>query len=107
MTRAKIRRGKRRLQMEIAGHAGYAPAGQDIVCAAVSILVQALIYTADDVRYDMTGGMISGIDMSATRRNTAMLDMVEAGLGMLEEAYPEHVRLLPDDEMAIRGDPNA
>ena len=29
-------------RLEASGHAGYAPAGQDIVCAAVSVLAQTL-----------------------------------------------------------------
>lgn len=33
------------LRLEAAGHAGYAPAGQDIVCAGASTLMQALVYT--------------------------------------------------------------
>ena len=32
------------LRLEAAGHAGYAPAGQDIVCAGASTLMQALGY---------------------------------------------------------------
>ncbi|MFR9066217.1 MAG: ribosomal-processing cysteine protease Prp [Faecalibacterium prausnitzii] len=32
------------LRLEAAGHAGYAPAGQDIVCAGASTLMQALVY---------------------------------------------------------------
>lgn len=31
------------LRLEAAGHAGYAPAGQDIVCAGASTLMQALV----------------------------------------------------------------
>lgn len=31
-----------KLTMRAEGHAGYAPAGQDIVCAAVSVLAQTL-----------------------------------------------------------------
>lgn len=31
-------------RLEAAGHAGYAPAGQDIVCAGASCLMQGLIY---------------------------------------------------------------
>lgn len=34
------------LAMRAEGHAGYAPAGQDIVCAAVSCLMQTLAYSA-------------------------------------------------------------
>ena len=37
--------GAMRLRAE--GHAGYAPKGQDIVCAAVSTLMQALAFSAD------------------------------------------------------------
>ena len=32
------------LRLEAAGHAGYAPAGQDIVCAGASTLMQTLVY---------------------------------------------------------------
>ena len=32
------------LRLEASGHAGYAPAGQDIVCAGASTLMQALAY---------------------------------------------------------------
>ena len=35
-----------KLTMRAEGHAGYAPAGQDIVCAAVSCLMQTLAYSA-------------------------------------------------------------
>jgi len=31
------------MRLEAEGHAGYAPAGQDIVCAGVSTLMQALV----------------------------------------------------------------
>ena len=31
-------------RLEAAGHAGYAPAGQDIVCAGASTVMQGLVY---------------------------------------------------------------
>ena len=31
-------------RLTVKGHAGYAPAGQDIVCAGASILMQALVW---------------------------------------------------------------
>ena len=34
--------------LSVSGHAGYAPEGQDIVCAAVSALVQTLAMHADN-----------------------------------------------------------
>ena len=39
------------MRLEAAGHAGYAPAGKDIVCAGVSTLMQAcLLYTSPSPR---------------------------------------------------------
>jgi len=35
-------------RVSLTGHAGYAPAGQDIVCAAVSALVFALVSAAEE-----------------------------------------------------------
>ena len=34
-------------RLTVKGHAGYAPAGQDIVCAGASILMQALVWMTD------------------------------------------------------------
>ena len=36
------------LKLRAEGHAGYAPKGQDIVCAAVSTLMQALAFSVND-----------------------------------------------------------
>ena len=47
----------------IKGHAGYAPLGQDIVCAGVSTLAQTLIasieaLTEDAIQYDIQSGWV-------------------------------------------------
>lgn len=42
----------RRDGITISGHAGYAPAGQDIVCAGVSALTQTLIKSIEDLTSD-------------------------------------------------------
>ena len=36
--------GARVRRLEVYGHAGYAPAGQDIVCAGASMLMETLVY---------------------------------------------------------------
>ena len=36
--------GERMRRLEAYGHAGYAPAGQDIVCAGASMLMETLVY---------------------------------------------------------------
>ena len=35
-------------RLSVKGHANYAPAGQDIVCAGASILMQALVWMTAD-----------------------------------------------------------
>jgi uncharacterized protein YsxB (DUF464 family) len=50
VTRVTLFWGKEGLVgLESAGHSGFAPAGEDIVCAAVSALVQALLVGLRDV----------------------------------------------------------
>ena len=47
----------------ISGHAGYAEHGKDIVCAGVSMLIQTLIesfenLTTDKIKYDISPGWV-------------------------------------------------
>ena len=77
------------------GHAEFAPKGQDIVCAAVSALMQTLAYSLD-----------SGTETCADDRNLmvvqakqgtdslAKFELVTDGLILLADAYPEHVRYI-------------
>ena len=44
-----VRSGKSTIGFECSGHAGFAQAGQDIVCAAVSAAVELTITTVNDV----------------------------------------------------------
>jgi len=47
--------------IEFRGHAGFAPAGKDIVCAAVSVLASELIFAAEQAR---AGGEICDLTHS-------------------------------------------
>ena len=92
------------------GHAGYAPKGQDIVCAAVSVLLQTLANKVEDaarqkqlesscvqhgetfvVQAKPSGGM-TGIMVAA------WYDFVEEGLSELAGQYPDHVELYIYDD---------
>lgn len=82
----------------IAGHAGYAPAGKDIVCAGVSALVQTLIVgmealTGDSVHYGMSPGkaVISYGNLSEAGR--LLVDSFFLGTCRIADEYPEHVRI--------------
>ena len=91
------------------GHAGYAPAGQDIVCAAVSVLAQTL---ANKVEAAARSGRLltSCVQHGETfvvqalpkpGPNNLMVaswfDFVEEGLRALAEAYPDNVELMVTD----------
>lgn len=91
------------------GHAGYAPAGQDIVCAAVSVLAQTL---ANKVEAAARSGRLltSCVQHGETfvvqalpkpGPNALMVaswfDFVEEGLRALAEAYPDNVELVVTD----------
>lgn len=91
------------------GHAGYAPAGQDIVCAAVSVLAQTL---ANKVEAAARSGRLltSCVQHGETfvvqalpkpGPNALMVaswfDFVEEGLRALAEAYPDNVELMVTD----------
>lgn len=91
------------------GHAGYAPAGQDIVCAAVSVLAQTL---ANKIEAAARSGRLltSCVQHGETfvvqalpkpGPNALMVaswfDFVEEGLRALAEEHPDNVELVVTD----------
>lgn len=94
--------GAMRLRAE--GHAGYAPKGQDIVCAAVSTLMQALAFSADCSEEGFAVASSSGpagtyleLQMKATPENRAKFELVTDGLELMAQLYPKFVMI--DDGM--------
>lgn len=92
------------LCLTVEGHAGYAPRGQDIVCAAESVLVQALAGALTrldkNFLYDFTvdgtpGSGTAGITAVPTPRGwdrvRGMFETTMMGYCLLEKAFPEHV----------------
>ena len=81
------------------GHAGYAEKGKDIVCAAVSVLMQTLACSVDE---DNTGNTFELSDGKNGNRLTVQapmsvlnrdkFDLVMEGLIRLAENYPENVQ---------------
>lgn len=80
-------------RMEAEGHAGFAPEGPDLVCAAFSMLMYTL--RANLEALDPPGleiYMAPGIVRMAFRYNTramAMMDFAKRGVKLLEEQYPQ------------------
>ena len=82
-------------RLEAAGHAGFAPAGQDIVCAGASALVCALAGALDalgaqGVQRTLCAGhaAIAADDRADVR---AAFTVAVTGLRQLAAAYPGHV----------------
>ena len=74
------------------GHAGFAPKGQDIVCAAVSVLMQTL---ACSVGTSMgNDGKGFSVVCKKSNDNIAKFELVTDGLVLLQREYPENVRYI-------------
>lgn len=82
----------------VTGHAGYAPAGQDIVCAGVTTLTQTLIksledLTEDKIRYKISPG---GVDINygnLSEKAKSLIDSFFIGICMIAGEFPENVRI--------------
>lgn len=95
--------------LAVSGHADYAPEGQDIVCAAVSVLVQTLANKVDAAA--RSGRLLTSCvqhgetfvvqALPKPGPNNLMVaswfDFVEEGLRALAEAYPDNVELVVTD----------
>ena len=87
-------------RLEAAGHAGYAPAGQDIVCAGASIVMQGLVYllageeNAHSEAFDEPDGprLAVSVDAPCEEWVRGAFELAKACFVLLAERYPENVR---------------
>jgi uncharacterized protein YsxB (DUF464 family) len=85
-------------RITIKGHAHYAEPGKDIVCAAVSVLVQTLIQsveelTADKIEYSMSPGAVDIKFWCLSDQSKVLIDAFFIGIKGIAKAHPENVRL--------------
>ena len=88
------------LRLEASGHAGYAPAGQDIVCAGASTLMQALVSllageeTAHSDAWDEPEGPRLAVTADAPQEPwvEGAFELAKAGFALLAERYPDNLR---------------
>lgn len=88
-------------RITIKGHSGYAPIGQDIVCAAVSTLVQTLIQsvenlTADKITYDMRPGTVDIKFWCLSDPSKVLIDAFFIGIKGIAEAHPDNVKFISE-----------
>ena len=87
-------------RLEAAGHAGYAPAGQDIVCAGASTVMQGLVYllageeNAHSDAFDEPDGPRLAVQADAPCADwvRGAFELAKASFALLAERYPENVR---------------
>lgn len=85
-------------QLVVSGHAGYNP-GNDIVCAAVSALVQtfeasAREFTTDEIRSSLQDGNAAiSWPRAPTAKLELLIDSTYLGLIQLAETYPENIKV--------------
>lgn len=95
------------VEFRVSGHAGFDEYGADIVCAAVSILVQSAILGLEEhlnieidvkVVSGMIGCTISEIDDNIMRlRADAILETMLLGLQGIAEEYERNVKIIEAD----------
>ncbi len=107
MINAEITYGNRSYMAKLTGHAGFAPKGQDIVCAGVSALSAALHKAVSDFAsrentayfsVEINDGCfemrVLGIrDREAEKRFEAFFAMFFDGLFEIEREYPENLKI--------------
>ena len=88
-----------RENIKIRGHANYAPSGQDIVCAGVTALTQALIssiegLTKDKIQYDIKPGRVDIYYRNLSEKASALVDSFFIGASLIADEFPDYVRML-------------
>jgi len=100
--------GKRITGFDVRGHSGYAPAGADIVCAAVTSAVRVVECSVNDVlglaaavRVDEAENAISlrlpgGLAPGAESTCQTLLIGLMVYFTQLHDEYPDHIEVLED-----------
>lgn len=88
----------RKDRITVAGHAEYAEAGKDIVCAGVTALVQGLIrsiesLTSDQIQYDITPGRADIYYKNLSEAGQLLVDSFFLGVRLIADEFPEHINL--------------
>lgn len=108
MIRVSVRhdRQNRPVNVEIRGHALFAEHGQDIVCAAVSILVQTVVFAADDLlRVKVPASMEEGylflsrpqnLEPKQEEKFDLLLETMLLGLRETARGYSENITYIEE-----------
>ena len=94
------------LSVEISGHALFGSYGNDIVCAAVSMLVQTIIFAAEDLLKTDPGALIqegyvhlappANVEPEKREKLLLLVETMLLGLKETKNAYPDYIEYLED-----------
>ncbi|MDI3535544.1 MAG: uncharacterized protein PWP16_210 [Eubacteriaceae bacterium] len=105
MTRIQIIKENHRVsQISVLGHAGYADAGEDIVCAAISVLTISILNGLTELvgRQDLNEKIQEGAvtffipetaNDSISKETQLLLDTYILGIKGVEEAYGNYIKI--------------
>ena len=84
--------------ISVSGHAGYAPCGQDIVCAGITALVQTLIgslkrLTADKITYEISPGRADIYYKDLTKEGRLLVDSFFIGICMIADEFGDYIKI--------------
>lgn len=88
----------RKDRITVSGHAGYAEAGKDIVCAGVTALTMSLVksindLTEDKIEYEISPGRGDIHCGNLSEAGMLLVDSFFIGICLIAEKYPDHVRV--------------
>ena len=98
--------GSRIIGFDAAGHSGYAEAGADIVCAAVTSAVRVTECTLNDVmglsasvhtdgkKARIALRLPGGLSVATENAAQALLTGLMVYLSQLQEEYPDHIEVM-------------
>ena len=101
--------GSRIVSLEVQGHSGYAPEGEDIVCAAVTSAIRLVEATVNDVlglaasvkvrEQDASISLHLPGGLSPTAESTcqSLLAGLMVYFSALHDEYPDNIEVLEDD----------
>ncbi|SHG88451.1 ribosomal-processing cysteine protease Prp [Tepidibacter thalassicus] len=109
MIRVRIKRNSEGniIEFSINGHAGFAEHGQDVVCAAVSVLSQTAVlgicdYAKVNCEFNIDDGKLQckiPSDISDEKRKIidAILETMVLGLKNIKEGYSSYIKLKEEE----------
>lgn len=95
--------------IDVTGHSGYAPRGQDIVCAAISTLTETLVaslreISKDKIHCDIRQGEAVIRHEGLTEQGKLLVESFFIGASGVANAYPDHIKISREARPSVEVD---